>query len=121
MELGQSHVGPVFLELTNHALAGPRNTQNILITCRIQIDRYKNILFQSRQLLVVNILADLLVKLRQRFIGPILQKFTEHALAGTRNHQDLFVRRCVEVDLDEHFSVDFRQLLSAEGLGEERV
>src|SRR6266542_7026393 len=58
-------VGTVLLELTEHALASPRNTQNILVASRIQIDRHKDILLQSRQLLVVDILADLLMKLRQ--------------------------------------------------------
>ena len=55
------------------------------------------------------------------FYGPVLQKFTEHPLAGAWNHEDFFVCRCVEVDLNEHFSVEIRQLLFTEGLGEERV
>ena len=82
---------------------------------------HEHVLLESRQLRVVDVLADLAMELCQRLVGAVLLKFVDHPRPGVRNQQNLLARGRIQVEVHEQTAVDGRALLLRERLAEQGV
>src|SRR5262245_1953415 len=71
VELLHRLVRPVFLELVKHALAEIRDGENVGVRRRVQVDRKKAVLRETRDFLRVDVLPNFLLELRPAFPGTI--------------------------------------------------
>src|SRR5687767_11517580 len=120
-ELLDRLVGPVLLELAQHALPHPGNGQNVRVARRIQVDGDEHVLLEAVEFLVIDVFADFAPELSQRAIRSVLLELAEHALPESGNHHDFSVRCRVEIDLHEQPAIDVRSLLGAERLPKRRI
>ena len=93
-ELLDAVVGPVFLELAQHAVAEAGDRQNVLVAGRVQVDGHEHVLLQPRELRLVDVFVDLAPKHGERHVRPVLLELAQHAVAQPGISRISSVTRC---------------------------